>query len=257
MKPIFPEHIDQQDGDLISAYLRGELSPADKAMLDARRKSDKAFNEEFIALAKLAAATRISDLETTREMLQAHARVNPMQNPFQTKVVTLNRRRLFTRLAAAAAVLLVIAVTVKLCIPQQHDKIFNAHFSNEIIPGKGELSGGQNDDSKAFDYYARKQYAQAAREFDLLMAAHPGDDYILYAAVSHLGAGNFKRAGTLLEQSLERFPSNIGEIVLLQSLLEVRKGDMSTAMQILEAHPQLIREHKELGQLHKELSEHN
>ncbi|HLF63856.1 MAG TPA: hypothetical protein VI603_08885 [Saprospiraceae bacterium] len=251
MKPIIPEHIDQNDSELISAYLRGDLTATEKASVEERRKSDTTFQNLFTAHLKLSAATRASNLESKLTMLREHAALKSQTS----KVVYLERRRFITRLAAAGVILILLVFGARILIPQENDRIFKAHFSNEIIPGKGELSADQSPDSKAFDHYARKEYTKAAREFDQLLAGQPDEDYLLYAAVSHLGAGHLNRAAELLDRCLITFHNNKPEIIQLQTLVMVRRGKLEEARRILDANATLIPGHRDLEALYSRLQE--
>lgn len=251
MKQILPEQTDQPDTDLIIAYHRGELSNVEKESVEARRKSDPAFDELFKAHVKLAAATRVSHLESKLDMLRTHQESQP-----QTNTAPIARTRMLARVAAAALILILIVAAVKTLMPREHDEIFQAHFSNQIIPGMGELSGDViTDERKAFDHYAREEYPEAAKEFDKLLKSHPGQEYLLPAAASHLAAGHLNRATELLDLSRLRLPDNTDEIVFLQALVMVRRGKLVEAREFLEAQKQQIKFDEHLEKLHADLKD--
>jgi tetratricopeptide (TPR) repeat protein len=251
MKPIFPKQTDQPNTELIIAYHRGELSTAEREGVESRRKSDPVFDALFKAHLKLVAATRVSHLETKLEMLRAHQASQP-----QTKIAPIARTRLIARIAAAVLILILIVAAIRTLMPKEHDEIFQAHFSNQILPGKGELSGAMNiDDREAFDHYAREEYSKAAREFDKLLKTHPEEDYLLYAAASHLGAGHLNRATELLDLSRLQLPDNTQEIVFLQALLMVRRGKLVKAREFLDTQKQLFEFDEHLEKLHADLKE--
>jgi len=251
MKPIFPLQTDHPDTELIIAYHRGELSIAEKESVEARRKSDPVFNDLFKAHMKLAAAARISHLDSKLDMLRTHQALQP-----QTNVAPIARTRMIARIAAAALILILIVVAVRTLMPRENHEIFQAHFSNQIIPGKGELSGdGSSDERKAFDHYAREEYPEAAREFDKLLKSYPEEEYLLYAAASHLGAGHLDRASELLDLGFIRLPGNRGEIVFLQALFMVRRGKLVEAREFLEVQKQQIEFDEHLEKLYTDLKD--
>ncbi len=258
MKQILPEQLNQNDAEEIASYLRGELNTDERASVEDRRKSDTTFNELFEAHIKLAAATRLSNLESKLKMLSEHARpgqVGQESSLPHTKVISLGRRQLFTRLAAAGAILLLVAVGARILIPQEHDRIFQAHFTNSIVPGESELSAiTESENAKAHAYYSREKYTKAAKEFDRLALAHPDKDYLLFAAISHLGAGHLQRASLLLDQYKTQFPDRYqSEVVMFQTLIKVRRGDLDEANKILDVNASMIQENKKLKSLDEAL----
>lgn len=250
MNPILPENIDQRDAELITAYLRNELSAAGRAEIETRRKSDAAFDALVKGLVRLAAATRLANVESALIMLQDHAKSHT-----QARVVSTQRRYWLSR-AAVAMILLVIAACALFLIPRKHDRIFSEHFSNKIVPGKGELGANPFPaETMAFDHYTRERYARAAREFDRLLSSRNDEEYLLYAAVSHLGAGHLDKAEQLLDQSMIKFPKNRAEIVFFQTLVHVRRNNLEVATHTLETHQELVRNNPALAELSKDLQE--
>jgi hypothetical protein len=245
--PIYPDPIEVQDLEIIDAYLRDELSSEEKQQVDERRRIDATFDVLFRAQVKLTAAARIDHLNQKLRMLRAHASTR------QARVVPM-KRRMFLYAGVAGVLLLLMTAGIVFLIPAKHDRIFSSVFSNTILPGKAELSTTEDPlVTEAFGYYAREQYGRAARVFDKLSAAHPGSDYLLYAAASHLGAGNIARAEALLAECKSLFPSNAPDIVLLQALALVRKGDLAGARAHLDTHAHLIPESRHLQDLRDKL----
>jgi tetratricopeptide (TPR) repeat protein len=247
MKMIFPEHMNERDDEMITAYLRGELSENERIQLDTRRTHDPEFDKLFAAFLKLQAASRASHLETAHQMLRQYA---TMQSPVEV------RRQRVTwpmRIAAALALLLVVG-SIWFFLPGENDRLFAAHFSNTIIPGRAEL-GPQSlsDDAQAFNYYSREQYSKAAKEFDRLYASTNDLQYLLYAAVSHLGAGNLEVAERSLNESMTLIPQRAHEIVYMKALLYIRRNDLSKANDILNEHQDLVATNRQLSALQQDL----
>jgi hypothetical protein len=248
MNPIFPDYHDEHAEELISAYLRGELTEAEKAGVDQRRSSDPQFNDLFVAYQKLSGSVRATHLQDKLNGLRTHAKSEPALEALRT-------RRMIRRVAAAAVILFVLFAGFKYLIPHKHDKIFTEHFSNRIIPGRGELSTDTEDAARAaFDFYQREQYGKAAREFDKLANGdEPIHGYSLYAAVAHLGAGHLKRASRLLDKASVKYPGNKPEILFLQTLILVKRGDLDKAKQILAANESLVKGNRDLTALRDKL----
>lgn len=249
MKPIIPEHPDPSSVELIDAYLRDELDKEARIAVEARRKSDPVFDNLFVALIQLSAAAQATHLEEKLAMLRVHSASSPL-------VVTtgLPRRRLISRIAAAAIVLLLIAAGLQVLLCRDVNPLYTTHFTIDVLPGKGELSDHPPHDWKAYDHYLRGNYHKAAQEFDRLRIEFPNSEYLLYAAVSHLGAGNTRQAELLLRDAAQQLPGNMEEIIFYQTLLLVRQGDIPAAKTLLDSHPEMVEHSVHLGSLYKDLS---
>ena len=178
-----------EDTELIEWYLRGELTGDARRQVEKRIGEDESFAREVAAYRQVQEGFEAARTEAFREKLTEWEKNTPQSAGLRVAA----RRPLWPRVAAAAAILLLLAFSVNWYL--------QANFSNDAIveayyqpPLDGATMGGepaaQEAVSQSFDaahrLFKQQQYPAAYQAFDALLARLPN------APIDELSRTNYR-----------------------------------------------------------------
>lgn len=185
---------DEEDIELIEAYLRGTLDEQALAAFQRRRQDDPEFDREVIDYSQI-----INQIRTTHEknfMNKLRHWDSEIENRQELKVIPL--RRIF--LIAASALLFALAgVYVFRNSQSDHEQLFQEYFQpyDNVI---SERSGRNDSQQKGMELYDQKKYDEAIIHLKRA-ASEDSDNPALkcYLGIAYLAGGHAQEAKTIFE----------------------------------------------------------
>lgn len=217
----------QENHELIDAYLLGNLDSDELAEFEKRIRISQDFRNA---------------VEEQKAAMQAVEEINlkPTLDIFHEEVKdeTVNIWMSRGRLALAASVLILIAVSswAILKYGNSAERVYDANFRPD--PGLPTTMGTSSNYNFYYGMvnYKRKEYAEAITRWELLYAADPENDTIVYfLGVANLANGNPRQAEKYLQIARNDSESVFYEEIkhyLALSLL--RKNNISEAKTVLQ-----------------------
>ena len=221
---------DEEDIELIEAYLRGSLDEQALAAFQKRRQDDADFDREVIDYSQI-----INGIRTTQErdfMSKLRHWEGEIENRKETKVVPLR-----TIFSIAASVVLVSLVGVYLFRNGQrdHEQLFQEYFQpyENVI---SERSGKNDNLQRGMELYDQKKYDEAIVELKLAAIEDPDNSSVrCYLGIAYLAAGRAQEAKTMFESIVHGDRSLIKEVAEWNLAMTYLKLDNeAAAKKILE-----------------------
>jgi tetratricopeptide (TPR) repeat protein len=185
---------EEEDIDLIEAYLRGTLDGQALAAFQKRRQDDPEFDREVIDYSQI-----INQIRTTHEknfITKVKRWDSEIENRQEAKVIPLR-----TIFSIAASVLLVALVGVYLLRNSQpdHEQLFQEYFQpyENVI---SERSGKNDSQQRGMELYDLKKYDEAIIQLKRAVIEDSDNPAIkCYLGIAYLAAGHLQEAKTLFE----------------------------------------------------------
>jgi tetratricopeptide (TPR) repeat protein len=188
---------EEDDIDLIEAYLRGTLDGQALAAFQKRRQDDPEFDREVSDYSQI-----INQIQTTHEhnfMNKLKRWDSEIENRQEAKVVPL--RRIFS---IAASVLLLALVGVYLFRNSQPDRtqLFQDYFQpyENVI---SERSGKDDNQQRGMELYDQKKYNEAIIQLKLAVSEDSDNPSLkCYLGIAYLAGGHTQEAKTIFESMI-------------------------------------------------------
>ena len=198
---------EENDIDLIEAYLRGTLNEQELAAFQKRREDDPAFDREVIDYSQI-----INQIRSTHEqdfMNKLRHWDSEIENRQEAKVIPF--RRIF--LIAASALLLAIAgLYVFRNSQSDHEQLFQEYFQpyENVI---SERSGKNDSEQKGMDLYDQKKYEEAIVQLKLAATEDSNNASLAcYLGIAYLAAGHVQEAKTTFDAIVKNDHSLFKEV---------------------------------------------
>lgn len=209
--------------ELIEAYVKGELSPAELDDFNRRRSSDPLFEQEVIDYLLIIKEIRSSQELAFAEKLKLWES-NITAGVTERKVIPIRR---IVAIAASVLILAVVGYSIfKISPGKDHQELFALHF----IPYKdviSERSGGSDLLQQGMDRYNRKAYAEAISYLEKYLDKRPGEHAVeCYLGISYLANNNLEQAEGFLENVARQDGGLYKEIAQWNLvLIALKRGD--------------------------------
>jgi len=185
---------EEEDIDLIEAYLRGTLDGQGLAAFQKRRQDDPEFDREVIDYSQI-----INQIQATHEknfITKVRHWDNEIENRPEAKVISLR-----TIFSIAASVLLIALVGLYQFRNGQpdHEQLFQEYFQpyENVI---SERSGKNDSQQKGMELYDQKKYAEAIIQLKLALKGDSDNPSLkCYLGIAYLAGGHPQEAKTILE----------------------------------------------------------
>ena len=236
---------DEEDIELIEAYLRGTLDDQALAAFLRRRHDDPEFDREVIDYSQI-----ISQIRTTHEknfMNKLRHWDSEIENRQEAKVIPLR-----TIFSIAASVLLLTLFGVYLFRNSQrgHEQLFQEYFQpyENVI---SERSGKNDSQQKGMELYDAKKYDEAIVQLKLAAAEDPDNPSLkCYLGIAYLAGGHVQEAKTIFEAMVYDDHSLFKEVAQWNLAMIYLKLDNDTSLKktledIIQQKDHLYREQAE------------
>jgi tetratricopeptide (TPR) repeat protein len=185
---------EEEDIDLIEAYLRGSLHGQALAAFQKRRQDDPEFDREVTDYSQI-----INHIQTTNEKNFINTLKGwdiEIENRHEAKVIPLR-----TILSIAASVLLLAVAGVYLFrnIQPDHELLFQEYFQpyENVI---SERSGKNDNQQRGMELYDQKKYDEAIIQLKLAVNEDSDNPSLkCYLGIAYLAGGNTQEAKTIFE----------------------------------------------------------
>ena len=185
---------DEEDIELIEAYLRGTLDDQALAAFQRRRHDDPEFDREVIDYSQI-----INQIRTTHEkdfINKLKHWDSEIENRQEAKVIPL--RTIFS-IAASVLLLAVFGVYLFRNSQRDHEQLFQEYFQpyENVV---SERSGKNDSQQKGMELYDQKKYDDAIVHLKLAAIEDPDNPSLkCYLGISYLAGGHLQEARTTLE----------------------------------------------------------
>jgi len=185
---------EEEDIELIEAYLRGTLDGQALAAFQKRRQDDPEFDREIIDYSRI-----INQIQTTQEknfINKLKHWDSEIENRQEAKVIPLR-----TILSIAASVLLIALVGLYLFRNNHpdHEQLFQQYFQpyENVI---SERSGENNNQQRGMELYDQKKYDEAIIQLKLALSKDSDNPSLkCYLGIAYLAGGYSQEAKTIFE----------------------------------------------------------
>ena len=186
---------EEEDIDLIEAYLRGTLDGQALAAFQKRRMDDPEFDREVTDYSQI-----INQIETTQQknfVNKVKGWDSEIENRQEAKVIPLR-----TIFSIAASVLLLTLVGVYLFRNSQpdHEQLFQEYFQpyENVI---SERSGRDDNLRRGMELYDQKKYDEAIIQLKLAVSEDADNPSLkCYLGIAYLAEGHTQEAKTIFEE---------------------------------------------------------
>lgn len=180
------------DIDKLRDYLLGKLNEQEKASFEAMLNNDAEFKKDVTIHTALLAGIELHFDRHLKHRLQK-----------EDKKIKVNTKVLLLALAACASAILIVSYVYFFARPNGPEL-----FSQYYKPYYNVISDYRRGDEiktdrydQAFQFYERKEHAQAIREMTSLLEENPADQNLLfYLGLSYLAVGQVDSASSYLQK---------------------------------------------------------
>jgi tetratricopeptide (TPR) repeat protein len=180
---------DEEDIDLIEAYLKGTLDEQALAAFQKRRQEDADFDREVIDYSQIISGIRISQERDFMSKLRHWE--GEIENRQEAKVISLR-----TMFSIAASVVLVSLVGVYLFRSGQsdHEQLFQEYFQpyENVI---SERTGKNDHQQRGMELYDQRKYDDAIAELKVAAIEDPDNSLLkCYLGIAYLAEDHAQEA---------------------------------------------------------------
>jgi tetratricopeptide (TPR) repeat protein len=185
---------EEEDIELIEAYLRGTLDGQALAAFQKRRQDDPEFDREVIDYSQI-----INQIQTTHEynfMNKLKRWDSEIENRQEAKVIPL---RTILSIAASVVLLAVFGVYLFRNSQPDHEQLFQEYFQpyENVI---SERSAKDNNQQRGMELYDQKKYDEAIIQLKLAVSEDSDNPSLkCYLGIAYLAGGHSQEAKTIFE----------------------------------------------------------